>query len=114
MRNPRTLGSLLGIALLLTTASTALAHSHYDSSTPAAGDALALGEALKKIVTCDTLADTLGENARHEYLANYTPERNYETLMHIYRLAIERKRDHQSLLCCGMFTDWISPSNRGL
>ncbi|PYV67296.1 MAG: hypothetical protein DMG97_27575 [Acidobacteria bacterium] len=56
-----------------------------------AGDALALGEALKKIVTCDTLADTLGENARHEYLANYTPERNYETLMHIYRLAIERR-----------------------
>lgn len=56
-----------------------------------AGDALALGEALKKIVTCDTLADTLGENARHEYLANYTSERNYETLMHIYRLAIERR-----------------------
>lgn len=34
----------------------------------------------------------LGQNARREYEAKYTPEKNYEMLMEIYRGVIERKR----------------------
>jgi hypothetical protein len=34
----------------------------------------------------------MGREARAEYEANYTAERNYEMLMKIYRLAIERAR----------------------
>ncbi len=34
----------------------------------------------------------MGENARREYEAKYTPERNYELLMDIYRHAIDRLR----------------------
>ena len=55
------------------------------------GDAAALGEALRTILGDGGLADRLGANARAEYLAKYTPERNFEMLMRIYRLAIERK-----------------------
>ena len=55
------------------------------------GDAAALGEALRTILGDDGLADRLGGDARAEYLAKYTPERNFEMLMRIYRLAIERK-----------------------
>ena len=55
------------------------------------GDAAALGEALRTILGDGSLADRLGVNARAEYLAKYTPERNFEMLMRIYRFAIERK-----------------------
>ena len=30
------------------------------------------------------------ENARAEYLANYTPDRNYELLMRLYACVLER------------------------
>jgi glycosyltransferase involved in cell wall biosynthesis len=55
------------------------------------GDAAALGEALRTILGDGSLAGRLGANARAEYLAKYTPERNFEMLMRIYRFAIERK-----------------------
>lgn len=38
----------------------------------------------------------MGENARREYEAKYTPERNYEMLMQIYHDAIDHHRRQQS------------------
>jgi glycosyltransferase involved in cell wall biosynthesis len=35
---------------------------------------------------------TMGRNAREEYLAKYSPEKNYEILMEIYRQAIEEAK----------------------
>lgn len=55
------------------------------------GDAAALGDALKTILSDDALADRLGTNARAEYLAKYTPAHNFEMLMRIYRFAIEHR-----------------------
>ena len=55
------------------------------------GDAVALGQALRAILSDDSLADRLGADARAEYLAKYTPERNFEMLMRIYRFAIESR-----------------------
>jgi glycosyltransferase involved in cell wall biosynthesis len=38
----------------------------------------------------------MGYNARREFEAKYTPERNYEMLMKIYQEAIdEKKQNHQ-------------------
>jgi len=37
----------------------------------------------------------MGANARAEYEARYTPERNYELLMDIYEQAIEENRKPQ-------------------
>jgi glycosyltransferase involved in cell wall biosynthesis len=33
--------------------------------------------------------ETMGQNARKEYMAKYTPEKNYEMLMDIYEKAVE-------------------------
>jgi glycosyltransferase involved in cell wall biosynthesis len=37
----------------------------------------------------------MGQEARREYELKYTAERNYELLMEIYRLAIERARSRR-------------------
>ena len=55
------------------------------------GDAGALGRSLKLVLSNKTLADRLGRRARQEYLAKYTPARNFRMLMEIYRFAIERR-----------------------
>ena len=55
-----------------------------------AGDVGALGQSLKLVLSGKTLADRLGRRARREYLAKYTPDRNFRMLMEIYRFAIER------------------------
>src|SRR5260370_26522970 len=49
-----------------------------------AGDETARAESLTRIVTAGTLANDLGCNARAEYLARYTPARNFEMLNAIY------------------------------
>jgi exopolysaccharide biosynthesis WecB/TagA/CpsF family protein len=57
-----------------------------------AGDDEQLGAALQIVLASGGLADRLGRNARQEYLARYTPERNYEGLMQIYQSAIESRK----------------------
>jgi glycosyltransferase involved in cell wall biosynthesis len=47
-------------------------------------DEIALGDSLRRILTDPDLADRLGSNARAEYLARFTPERNFEMLTGIY------------------------------
>jgi glycosyltransferase involved in cell wall biosynthesis len=49
-----------------------------------AADEIALGDSLRRILTDPDLADRLGSNARAEYLARFTPERNFEMLTGIY------------------------------
>ena len=55
------------------------------------GNAADLVEKVKKLEESEVYATSLGINARHDYLRNYTPEVNYQTLLHIYRKAIGQK-----------------------
>jgi glycosyltransferase involved in cell wall biosynthesis len=55
------------------------------------GDVSSWSQALQTMLASDDLADRMGANARAEYLARYTPERNFRELMEIYRFAIERR-----------------------
>lgn len=57
----------------------------------AAGNPGALASALSRILSNDRLADCLGDAARAEYLHRYTPERNFEQLMAIYKFACNRR-----------------------
>lgn len=59
---------------------------------PEPGDHTGLMQALSALLVDDRLVDELGENARNEYLATYTPDTNYEMLIKIYEFAIERRR----------------------
>ena len=54
------------------------------------GDDAALSETLDRILGNARLTDTLGENARQTFLKRYTPAKNFEELMGIYRYAIQR------------------------
>lgn len=54
-----------------------------------AGDSQDLAEKVKWIIDNPREARKMGQNARNEYLDKYTPEKNYELLMGIYREAIE-------------------------
>ncbi len=51
-------------------------------------DAGSLGAALELVMADAGLADRLGAEARQDYLARFTPERNFEELMEVYRYAI--------------------------
>jgi glycosyltransferase involved in cell wall biosynthesis len=55
-----------------------------------AGDAAQLGRNLSFVFRSDELADRLGANARRTYLANYTPDLNFQLLMSVYRIAAAR------------------------
>jgi glycosyltransferase involved in cell wall biosynthesis len=55
------------------------------------GDTQGIAETLNVILADGALADRLGVNARAEYLAKYTPERNFEQLMRIYHFALTRR-----------------------
>ncbi len=57
------------------------------------GDEDSLGAALGLVLRDDELADRLGEQARAEYLARYTPERNAQVLLEIYRAALARRNE---------------------
>jgi len=48
------------------------------------GNTAQLLACLTEVLNDATLADRLGENARSEYLARYTPRRNFELLMEVY------------------------------
>jgi glycosyltransferase involved in cell wall biosynthesis len=51
------------------------------------GDAAALADAMENCFSNGALVDRMGQNARAEFLSAYTPERNFEALMNIYRRA---------------------------
>jgi glycosyltransferase involved in cell wall biosynthesis len=48
------------------------------------GHVAQLSACLTEILNDAALADRLGENARSEYLACYTPRRNFQWLMEVY------------------------------
>jgi len=48
------------------------------------GNAAQLSASLTEILSDDALADRMGGNARSEYLACYTPRRNFQMLMEAY------------------------------
>lgn len=56
---------------------------------PGAADELA--DRLKTILQLEPLADELGRNSRREYLLRYTPQRNLDELLKIYRFALESR-----------------------
>lgn len=59
------------------------------------GDAADLAEKIRWAESNPAALKRMGETARAEYLAKYTPERNYELLMAIYADAIEEARDRE-------------------
>jgi glycosyltransferase involved in cell wall biosynthesis len=57
-----------------------------------AGNSADLVEKVKWMVEHPDEARQMGENARNEYLAKYTPQKNYEILMDIYQQAIDEAK----------------------
>lgn len=51
-------------------------------------DAAGLAHALETVLGDDTLADQLGRNSRHDYLAKFTPQANFQMLSRIYEFAL--------------------------
>jgi glycosyltransferase involved in cell wall biosynthesis len=59
-----------------------------------AGNPVELAEKVQWMIENPAEVKKMGANARKEYLAKYTPEKNYEMLMDIYQQAImECKND---------------------
>ena len=59
-----------------------------------AGNAKDLAEKAQWLIKNPTRARDMGQNARNEYLAKYTPEKNYTMLMDIYQQAIDEAKKH--------------------
>jgi len=59
-----------------------------------AGNAKDLAEKAQWLMDNPQRAREMGQNARNEYLAKYTPEKNYEMLMDIYQQAIDEAKKH--------------------
>ncbi len=57
-----------------------------------AGNAQDLAEKAQWLIDNPQRAREMGRNARSEYLAKYTPEKNYEMLMDIYQQAIDEAK----------------------
>lgn len=55
-------------------------------------DAYALREKALELIENRELRESMGRNAREFYLAHYTPETNYSSLMNIYETAMKRSR----------------------
>ncbi len=55
-------------------------------------DVITLREKALELIKNRELRERMGSNARKVYLANYTPELNYSSLMNIYETAIKRSR----------------------
>ena len=55
------------------------------------GSGQSLFEQVSKLNNDDTLREKLSKNARADYLEYYTPEKNYQQLLEIYKQAIEEK-----------------------
>lgn len=54
------------------------------------GDINVLSEKMNMLVKDKATCEMMGQNARKEYETKYTPEKNYEMLMDIYKKVIER------------------------
>jgi len=59
-----------------------------------AGNAQDLAEKVQFLIDNPERTRELGLNARNEYLAKYTPEKNYTMLMDIYQQAIDEAKKH--------------------
>ena len=57
-----------------------------------AGNAQDLAEKAQRLMDNPEYTREMGKNARKEYLAKYTPEKNYEMIMDIYQQAIEESK----------------------
>ncbi len=57
-----------------------------------AGNAKDLAEKVQWLIDNPQRTREMGQNARNEYLAKYTPEKNYEMLMDIYQQAIDEAK----------------------
>jgi glycosyltransferase involved in cell wall biosynthesis len=55
-----------------------------------AGDAATLADQIEWIITHSAEWRQMRQNAREEFDAKYTAEKNYDTLIHIYETAIKR------------------------
>lgn len=55
------------------------------------GDVAGLADVLEFALMDDTIADCMGEIARAEYLAKYSPPQNFRIMMRVYRSAIGRR-----------------------
>lgn len=62
-----------------------------DTLSAGAGNATELAGIMQRVLTTPDLVDRLGENARRFYLANYTPDLNYQALMKIYAFAVAQR-----------------------
>jgi glycosyltransferase involved in cell wall biosynthesis len=60
-----------------------------------AGNTQDLAEKAQRLIDNPERAREMGQNARNEYLAKYTPEKNYEILMDIYKQAIDEAKKTQ-------------------
>ncbi len=58
------------------------------------GNAKDLAEKAQWLIDNPHRAREMGQNARNEYLAKYTPEKNYTMLMDIYQQAIDEAKKH--------------------
>ena len=56
------------------------------------GNSASLANALQRLLRNDALADKLGANARTDYQTHFSPGQNYNSLLRIYRFAIERTK----------------------
>ena len=61
-----------------------------------AGNEVDLASKVQWMIENPEQVKKMGENARKEYLAKYTPEKNYETLMDIYQQAIDEAKNNAS------------------
>ena len=59
-----------------------------------AGNSQDLQEKAQWLIDNPEQTREMGRNARNEYLAKYTPEKNYEMLMDIYQQAIDEAKKH--------------------
>jgi glycosyltransferase involved in cell wall biosynthesis len=57
----------------------------------AAGNIDELAKSIRRLYDDKALADRLGAASRSNYLARYTPERNFDALMQIYEVAMSRQ-----------------------
>jgi glycosyltransferase involved in cell wall biosynthesis len=62
-----------------------------------AGDELALANKIVEVDAEPEWAERLGQNARLNYLANYTPEKNYGLLVAVYTKALAFQREQRTI-----------------
>lgn len=72
-----------------------IAHEH-NGLTVLPRDVNGLAGSLSRLLADNDLADRLGANARNDFETKYSPAQNYESLVRIYRFAIEKRNQEYS------------------